>query len=78
MDTFRIRLRLFASLQKLQPGNPIDHEVDGPKTVGQFIREKGVPDDAVTIVMRNGSRADMDAPLADGDSLEVFPLIDGG
>jgi sulfur carrier protein ThiS len=78
MDSYRIRVRLFASLQKWMPDNPVDHVVSGSTTVGEFLRERGVPANAVAIVMRNGKRAGLDAILTDGDSFDVFPLIGGG
>jgi sulfur carrier protein ThiS len=74
----RIRLRLFASLQKWLPDNPIDHEVAGPKTIREFMSEKGIPEEAVAICICNGDKVSADKPLCDGDSLEIFPLIGGG
>jgi len=60
------------------PDDPGDHEVEGQKTIGEFLGEVGVPRDAVAIIMRNGKRAGPDSLLAEGDILEVFPLIGGG
>lgn len=74
----KIRLRLFASLQKWMPDNPIAHEVTGPKTIRELLREKGIPPDAVAICICNGDKVSADKPLRDGDSLEIFPLIGGG
>lgn len=74
----KIRLRLFASLQKWMPDNPIAHEVAEPKTIREFLREKGIPEDAAAICIRNGDKVSFDQPLRDGDSLEIFPLIGGG
>lgn len=74
----RIRLRLFASLQKWLPDNPIDHEVAEPKTIREFLNEKGIPEEAVAICICNGDKVSADKPLRDGDSLEIFPLIGGG
>jgi len=78
MEEYRIRLRLFASLQKWMPDNPVDHIVTGPKTIGEFLQEKGIPQDVVAIIFRNGDRAKLDALLADNDSIEAFPLMGGG
>jgi len=78
MEICRIRLRLFASLQKWLPDNPIDHEIVSPRTIGEFLQEKEVPEDVVAIILCNGNRADLTRPLADGDSLEIFPLLGGG
>ncbi|MDP2790719.1 MAG: sulfur carrier protein ThiS [Rectinemataceae bacterium] len=74
----KIRLRLFASLQKWLPNNPIDHEVSEPKTIREFLREKGIPEEAIAICICNGDKVNADRPLRDGDSLEIFPLIGGG
>jgi len=78
MEEYRIRLRLFASLQKWMPDNPVDHIVVGPKTIGEFLQEKGIPQDVVAIIFLNGDRAKLDALLADNDSIEAFPLMGGG
>lgn len=78
MEAYRIRLRLFASLRKWMPDNPIDHEVLGPKTIREFLLEKGIPEDAVAICICNGDKVSADRLLRDGDSLEIFPLIGGG
>jgi len=74
----RIRLRLFASLQKWLPDNPIDHVVAEPKTIRDFLSEKGIPEESVAICICNGDKVSADRPLREGDSLEIFPLIGGG
>jgi molybdopterin converting factor small subunit len=38
----------------------------------------GIPAEAVFIVMINNDRADLDAALADGDRLGLFPAVSGG
>lgn len=74
----RIRVRLFASLQKWLPANPIDYQVETPKTIREFLHQKGIPEETVAICICNGSQVSMDKPLSDGDNLELFPLIGGG
>ncbi len=38
----------------------------------------GLPLDAVKVVMVNGRRAPLAAPLADGDRVAYFPAVGGG
>jgi molybdopterin converting factor small subunit len=38
----------------------------------------GVRAEDVYIVIINGARADLEAPLAEGDRLGLFPAISGG
>ncbi len=75
----KIRLRLFASLQKWIPENPVEAEVPEGITLRDFLRDQGIPEASVAICIRNGDKlAGLDAPLSDGDYLELFPLIGGG
>ncbi len=75
----KVRLRLFASLQKFLPENPVEALVPEGKTLREFLRDQGIPEASVAICIRNGDKlAGLDALLSDGDNLELFPLIGGG
>lgn len=74
----KIRLRLFASLMKWLPDNPIDHMLEKPMTLGEFLKGKGIPEENTTIYMCNGIISNLEYVLRDGDDIEVFPLMDGG
>ena len=47
-------------------------------TVRDVVVEAGVRPEDVYIVMLNSVRVDLDAPLADGDRLGLFPAVSGG
>ena len=47
-------------------------------TVRDVVTEAGIPAAAVFIVMLNNDRTDLDAALADGDRLALFPPVSGG
>jgi molybdopterin converting factor small subunit len=46
--------------------------------VRDVVAGEGIAPEAVYIVMVNNVRADLDAPLADGDRLALFPAVSGG
>jgi hypothetical protein len=50
----------------------------GSATVGEFMQSAGVPLDLLEMVVRNGETVSLDAPVADDDLLEAFPLAGGG
>ncbi len=53
-------------------------EPDGLETVGGLVRRIGVPADEIKIILLNGRAATLDAPVADGDRLGLFPPVGGG
>jgi molybdopterin synthase sulfur carrier subunit len=78
MGTGRVEIRLYASLQKWKPSPAAGYELGGAKTVGELLALHAIPEDEVAIIMINGKRGRLDTPLADGDSVSLFPLIGGG
>lgn len=47
-------------------------------TVRDVVAEAGVRTEDVYIIILNGVRVDLDAPLTDGDRLGLFPAVSGG
>jgi len=78
MDSVRIRLRLFASLQRRAPALPADYSLPGPKSIRALLPEINVPEDEVAIIILNGKRGTLDEILKDGDEVRLFPQIGGG
>lgn len=74
----KIRFRLFATLMKWLPDNPIDHVLEKSMTLGEFLKQKGIPEESTAIYMCNGSIVNLQYVLRDGDDIEIFPLMDGG
>jgi molybdopterin converting factor small subunit len=75
----KVRLRLFASLQKWIPENPIELDVEEGMTLRDFMHEQGIPETMVAVCIRNGNKlVNLDTALGDGDKLELFPLMGGG
>jgi sulfur carrier protein ThiS len=78
MDSCRIELRLYASLRKWKEKPIALYELQRPCSVAEFLRENGIPDEGITVFILNGKHARPESPLSDGDTLSIFPLIDGG
>lgn len=47
-------------------------------TCREIIADVGLSEKEIGIVLVNGRHADLDASLADGDILSLFPLVGGG
>ncbi|HUW40572.1 MAG TPA: MoaD/ThiS family protein [Rectinemataceae bacterium] len=73
----RVTLRLFASLRTGR-FDEAEFELPPAATVGEALDAAGVPRLEAAIVFVDGRHADFDHPLAEGDSLGVFPPIGGG
>jgi molybdopterin synthase sulfur carrier subunit len=78
MGQGRIEMRLYASLQKWKSPPVTEYEPAGIGTVRDLLKESGIPEGEVAIVMVNGKRGQLDSALQHGDSVSLFPLIGGG
>jgi molybdopterin converting factor small subunit len=74
--------KLFATLRTYRPGLKLGEvfPVDLPEgaTVGQLLRQLGVPEEEVKMVFVNGIVRDREQVLAAGDELGIFPPVGGG
>jgi molybdopterin converting factor small subunit len=77
-----IELHLFASLAEHLPdkekGNPNVLELPADTTIGGLIDLLEIPPEAPRIIFRNGTHADRQAVLKDGDRVGMFPPLAGG
>jgi molybdopterin converting factor small subunit len=75
-----IDVRLFAHLPAASSAGTAEFQVEAREglTVRNVVTDAGIPVEAVYIVMLNNVRTDLDASLADGDRLALFPAVSGG
>jgi sulfur carrier protein ThiS len=73
-----VEMRLYASLQKWRPAPAGAYELAGITTVRDLVRENGIPESQIAIIMINGKRGRLESTLAHGDTVGLFPLIGGG
>lgn len=76
----QLTVKCFATLNKYQPSpdGAYELETDGQATLSHLVDALGMNPDDVTIMFINGRHANMDAPLADGDKVGLFPAVGGG
>jgi len=77
-----VHTKLFASLRHYRPGLEIGEafpvELPEGATVGDLIREVGLPDHEVKLVFVNALFRKLAHELADGDEVGIFPPVGGG
>lgn len=80
-----ITIKFFSSLMEYLPANSDDNSmnlnVDNGATTRDILSRFKVPDEEIQTVMRNGvfqPEQDRDLPLEDGDTITVWPSIQGG
>jgi hypothetical protein len=75
-----VTVKLYGTLALYAPGRVGELAVvlPGPATAGQVLQQAGLPIALLELVALNGDNVQLDAPVADGDLLEAFPLVGGG
>jgi len=73
----RITVRLFLSFRT---GRFHTGTIECPVgvTVADVASDLSLPDDKIGLVLVNDRQADFQDPLADGDTLALFPVVGGG
>jgi sulfur carrier protein ThiS len=76
----RISVRLFLHLKKYIPTGDGTGDVDVPNgaTVEAVLDQLGVPREMKKIILADGRHAVPSQPLREGQTLTVYPPLDGG
>ncbi|OEU65145.1 MAG: molybdopterin synthase sulfur carrier subunit [Desulfovibrio sp. S3730MH75] len=73
-----IQILCYATFAERSPDNAKNFPISEGETVKDVVEKVGIPVDEVKIVFINGVSAILDAKLADGDRVGVFPAVGGG
>jgi len=75
-------VKLFALLRRYRPdvprGGTLSLDLGADTTVGEVLKQLGIPDGAPVVAMVNGTVRGPDYTLSDGDQLYLFPPVSGG
>jgi molybdopterin converting factor small subunit len=78
----KVRLRLFATLARYLPSDADGDGVTLALAVGATLADAlaplGIPPSEEYVAVVNGVHVDLDARLADGDEVTLFPPLSGG
>jgi len=76
--TARIQIKLSATLKRYTPPAADDYPIQEGFTVRELLDRLGIPLVEVNLAFVSGKKANLDAPLADGDQVSLFPPLGGG
>jgi len=78
----RVNVRAYATLRKYLPdvslGSAVTLELPNGATLGDLVRELGIPETEVKVAFVNGLQREDGCLLQDGDRVALFPPIAGG
>jgi molybdopterin converting factor small subunit len=78
----KVELRLFGELrhyvQDLKIGEARIMEFGKSTTIGELMKDLGIPDEIVKIILVNGRSKDLDYTLKEQDRVALFPPVAGG
>jgi len=76
----RVQVELFLHLRRYAlPGEgPQEIELSDGATVGELVTRLGIPAGVQKVVLVDGRLRALDAPLREGETVTVFPPLEGG
>ena len=73
-----ITLILHGEMRQFSGGRRTIMVAAGPATVAELLRASDIPLGESAALIVNGEQREADAPVVDGDTVEVLPAISGG
>ncbi len=73
-----ITLVLHGEMRQFSGGRRTILVAAGPATVAELLRASDIPLGESAALIVNGEQREADAPVVDGDTVEVLPAISGG
>ncbi len=73
----RVQVKCFATLSRYAPASGAVDLAEGA-SVADLLAALGLAQDEVKLIFRNNRHCAVDASLADGDEVRLFPAVGGG
>ena len=77
MKTY-VKIKLFATLKKYSPPDAGNYPIVPVMTVGDLLRQLGIPEHEAKIIFIDGLKVSLDTTLEGGETVSIFPPIGGG
>jgi len=73
-----ITIKCFATLSRFTPPDAEAFAITPGETAADLVARLGIPPADLKLVFINGAHVELDARLADGDRVGLFPAVGGG
>ena len=74
----KIQLKLYATLRKFTPDDDDELNIEPGSSVGDILKQLGIPATEAKLVFINGKKGAIDTVLKGGERLGIFPPVGGG
>lgn len=76
--TFKIELKLYATLQAYAPADAACYPVEAGTSVNTIVEALNIPRDQVKLIFSNGVKCELATLVRENDRIGVFPPVGGG
>ena len=73
-----VTMKIFASLLHWTKNPEVKFTLSEPASLKSFLEKLGIPEEEVAVIIRNGAQVKLDTSVLPGDTISLFPVIDGG
>jgi sulfur carrier protein ThiS len=73
-----VTFKIYASLLHWAKKPEIKLTLPNPQNLSALLPQLGIPEEEVAVVVRNGKQVKLDTVIVPGDTVSLFPVIDGG
>ncbi|MCX7786832.1 MAG: MoaD/ThiS family protein [Spirochaetes bacterium] len=73
-----VTVKIFASLFRWTRKPEVQVSLEGPISLRALLERLGIPEEEVAVIIRNGKQVKIDSEVEPGDTISLFPVIDGG
>lgn len=76
--TFKIELKLYATLQAYAPADAADYRVEAGTSISELVEALNIPRDQVKLIFSNGVKCEPSILVNENDRIGIFPPVGGG
>ena len=73
-----VTIKNFASLLHWAKEPQVQIPLEGPTPLRSIVERLHIPEEEVAVMIRNGKQVKLDTEVEPGDTVSLFPVIDGG
>lgn len=73
-----VNIKIFASLLHWAKEPQVQIPLEGPTPLRSIVEGLHIPEEEVAVAIRNGKQVKLDTEVEPGDTVSLFPVIDGG